>query len=250
MPQHPDAHTLLIRQIESVSRLDEEDRRILRTMPARIRLIRENRDIFHEGQPSSACCVILSGVACRYKIVGGGRRQIVSFHFAGDMPDFHSLLLERCDHGLSVLTQAEVAFIPHEAIRAILARRPSLGAAFHRQALVEGSIFREWIANIGRRIAPERVAHLICECFERMQAMGLVDQSTFALPVTQGELGDAMGLSNVHVNRTMQVLRKAELVRSKGKIHSIPDWPKLRELADFDAAYLHLLPRPTAQFVQ
>lgn len=183
--------------------------------------------------------MILSGVACRYKIVVGGRRQILSFHFAGDMPDLQGLLLDKMDHSLCVLTKADVAFIPHEAIRAISAQRPALASAFYRQALVDGSIFREWIANVGRRLAIERVAHLICECYERMRALGLVDEKTFRLPITQSELGDATGLSNVHINRSMQSLRKAGLVVSEGKMHTILDWPRLRAAADFNSRYLH-----------
>jgi CRP-like cAMP-binding protein len=228
--------------LETVSRLDEEDRQALRGLPVRTRAMEENRDILREGSTSSECCLVLSGVVCRYKIVAGGRRQILSFHFAGDMPDLHRLLIPTMDHSLSVLTRSEVAFIPFDAIRTVAACRPALAAAFHRQALVDGSIFREWLANVGRRLAPERVAHLICECFARMRALGLADENTFELPVTQSELGDATGLSNVHINRTMQGLRRAGLVVSQGRVHTIPDWSRLREAADFNSGYLHLLP--------
>ncbi|RYZ11392.1 MAG: Crp/Fnr family transcriptional regulator [Alphaproteobacteria bacterium] len=235
-------HSRIIRQLETVSRLDDIDRRALWDLPLRLRSIESGRDIFREGQATTECCVLLSGVACRYKMVAGGRRQILSFHFAGDIPDLQTLTLNRTDHSLAVLTRSAVAFIPHAAIRALSEQRPAVGAAFLRQALVDGAIFREWITNVGRRMAFERVAHLICECFERMRAMGLADDSTFEFPVTQSELGDATGLSNVHVNRTMQALRKSGLVVSKGKVHTIPDWSRLREAADFNPAYLHLLP--------
>jgi CRP-like cAMP-binding protein len=242
MPIHAKARSQLIRQLETVSRLDDEDRRALSELPMRTRLIEENNDIFREGHASTECCVILSGVACRYKIIAGGRRQILSFHFAGDMPDLQGLLLSKMDHCLAVLTKADVAYIPHAAIRTLSEQRPALAKAFYRQALVDGSIFREWIANVGQRLALQRVAHLICECFERMRSLGLADDKTFELPVTQSELGDATGLSSVHINRTMQSLRKAGLVISKGKVHTIPDWVRLREAADFNSAYLHFLP--------
>jgi CRP-like cAMP-binding protein len=137
MPNRSHAISLLIRQLETVSRLDEEDRNALRSLPLRLRTMEENRDIFREGQASTECCVILSGVACRYKIVVGGRRQILSFHFAGDMPDLQSLLLDKTDHSLAVLTKADVAYIPHEAIWSLSERRPALAQAFYRQALVD-----------------------------------------------------------------------------------------------------------------
>ena len=239
MPTSP--HSILIRQIETVSRLSDEDRQAIRSLPMRTRTVEENRDIYREGHRPTECCVILRGVACRYKIVAGGRRQILSFHFAGDVVDLQGLSLEVMDYSMAVLTRAEIAFIRHDALRALIEQRPAIAAAVQRQALIEGSIFREWIANVGRRLAPERVAHLICECFERMRALGLTDNRTFEFPVTQSELGDATGLSNVHVNRTMQMLRKSGLVVSQGRAHTIPDWTKLREAADFNASYLHLL---------
>jgi CRP-like cAMP-binding protein len=234
-------HDLLIRQIETVSRLTPDARTHLRDLPFRTRLIEENRDVFREGQRATECCVILSGLACRYKIVGGGRRQILSLHFAGDVPDLQSLLLDKMDHNLGMLTAGAVAFIPHEAIRALSAKNPSVAEALGRQALVDGSIFREWIANVGRRIAIERIAHLICECFTRMRALGLADNDSFDLQMTQAELGDATGLSNVHVNRTMQSLKKAGIIGTEGRSHKILDWRRLQETGDFDPAYLHLV---------
>jgi CRP-like cAMP-binding protein len=233
--------SLLIRQIETVSRMDEDDRRALQALPVRLRDLDDNRDILRQGQTSTECCLVLSGVVCRYKIIGGGRRQILSLHFAGDIPDLQSLYLERMDHSLGTLTAATVALIPHAAIRVVLANRPTIAAALHRQALIDASIFREWIANVGRRLALERVAHLICECFTRMRVMGLTDSNSFELPVTQIELGDATGLSSVHINRTMQALRRAGLVKSEGKVHTISNWDRMREAGDFDPAYLHLL---------
>lgn len=235
------AHSLLIQQLETVTRLEEDDRRALNGLPFRIGSVSQSRDVFREGQASSECCLILSGAAYRYKIIAGGRRQIVSFHFAGDMPDLQRILLDRTDHSLGVSPNCRVAFVSHAAVRAVTVQRPTLQIAFHRQALIDASIFREWIANVGRRPARERVAHVLCECYERLQALGLTDRETFELPITQSELGDATGLSSVHVNRTLQALRKSGLIISIGKNFTIPDRARLRATADFDASYLHLL---------
>ncbi len=240
MQPRSNTHSLLIRQVETVSRLDDEDRRVLRGLPMGTRSLNENSDIFREGQVAAECCIILSGVACRYKIVAGGRRQILSFHFAGDMLGRQGLL-ETMDHSVAVITRADVAFVSHDAIRAIAAQRPGIAAAFYRQSEVDSSIAREWIANIGRRMAMERVSHLVCECVERMRALGLAEGAVFEFPVTQSELGDATGLSSVHINRTMQALRKAGLLVSSGRFHTIPSWAKLQQAGDFNAAYLHLL---------
>ena len=237
-------HIHLIRRMETVSRLDDDDRRVLRELPMPTRWVTANSDILREGQEPKDCCVVLSGIAARCKVVSGGRRQIVSFHFLGDIPDLQGLLLRKLDHHLTVLTKTQIGIISYDAIRAISHARPNLGDAFHRQSLIEGSIFREWIANVGRRTALERVSHIFCECFERMRVVGLTEGETFDLPITQSDLADALGLSNVHINRTMQELKKADLISSRNKVYTILNWHRLREVAGFDNAYLHLL-RPS-----
>jgi CRP-like cAMP-binding protein len=169
-----------------------------------------------------------------------GRRQILSFHFSGDMPDLQSLYLRTMDHSLASVTAARVAFVPHEAVRALVHAHEGVANALSRLAVVAGSIFGEWIFNVGRRNARERIAHVICECFVRMRALGVATKSNFELPLTQLELSDATGLSQVHVNRTMRELRRLGLIESNGKVHGILDWEMLQETADFDPSYLHL----------
>lgn len=233
-------HNLLARQLETITILRPDDRAAIAALPLRLKDFRENRDVIREGQRPTECCLIISGLVARYKMVAGGRRQILSFHFAGDLPDLQSLNLERMDHSLLALTPARVAFIPHEAVRRLIGSHAGIREALVRAAMVDGSIFREWIANVGQRSALERVAHLICECFVRMRALGLASRESFELPLTQGELGDATGLSNVHVNRTMKELRRIGVIKTAGKLHSIEDWDLLQETGDFDPAYLHL----------
>jgi CRP-like cAMP-binding protein len=237
---------LLIRQIETVSSLTAEARRAISRLPVRLRVVEERRDIVREGQKSSECCLVLSGLVCRYKIVSGGRRQILSLHFAGDMPDLDGIVLSRADHSIATLTPATIAYIPHQALQQLASENPSAAQAVARQAMIDSSIFREWIANVGRRTAIERVAHLICECFTRMRALGLANETSFNLKMTQTEIGDATGLSNVHVNRTIRTLQRDAILRVKGKSHQILDWRGLQERGDFDPGYLHLLPQRLA----
>jgi CRP-like cAMP-binding protein len=236
-------HAQLIRQIETIAELSEPDRAALATLPMRMKTVDEDRDIVREGSRPTECCLILEGLVCRYKMVARGRRQIVSFHFPGDMPDLQSLHLEVMDHSLAALTPARVAFIPHDAVRAMIHSNSGVADALVKHALVDGSIFREWVANVGRRTALERIAHVICESFVRMRALGLVKQDTFELPLTQLEIGDATGLSNVHVNRTLQELRRLLVIKTAGKVHTILDWELLQETADFRPDYLHLRPQ-------
>jgi CRP-like cAMP-binding protein len=240
MPAPSPEHARLIRQLESIIDISSEDRAAIATLPLRLKSISERRDILREGSHPVESCIIVEGMACRYKMLSNGRRQILSFHFAGDMPDLQSIYLKTMDHSLGTVTAVRLAFVPHEAVRQMMQARPGVAAALFRHALIDGSIYREWIANIGRRTSIERVAHVICECFMRMRALGLAKKNDFELPLSQGDLSDTTGLSVVHINRTMKELRRLGLIETNGGIHSILDWDMLQETADFDPGYLHL----------
>jgi CRP-like cAMP-binding protein len=232
--------TFLLRQLDSIVELAPDDRAALLSLPFRTRTVVEKRDLIREGSHPVESCLVLEGIVCRYKMLSNGRRQILSFHFPGDMPDLQSLYLRTMDHSIAAITPARVAFIPHESVRTLIRARPSVADALSRASMIDASIYREWIANVGRRTALERVGHVICECFARLRAVGLAKLRTFELPLSQTELGDAMGLSNVHVNRTMKELRRLGLIETNSKLHGILDWELLQETADFDPAYLHL----------
>jgi CRP-like cAMP-binding protein len=233
-------HLKLIRQLEGVIQLSNEDRAALAVLPLRLKSVAEKRDLIREGSRPVESCLVLEGVVCRYRMLSNGRRQIVSFHYPGDMPDLQSIYLKTMDHSLASVTAARVAFVPHDAMRAIIRARPDIADALLRHTLIDSSIYREWIVSIGRRTSLERVAHMICESFVRMRALGLARQADFELPLSQAELGDATGLSLVHVNRTLKELRRLELIHTVAKVHSIRDWDMLQETADFDPGYLHL----------
>ncbi len=233
-------HARLIAQLESIGDVGDAEKAVLATLPLRIRHFPANRDIVRQGDKPNECCLILDGFVCRYKLVAHGRRQILSLHFAGDLPDLQSLQLTQMDHSLGALSAARVAFIPHEAMRAIIRQFPSVGDLLLRHALIDASIFREWIANVGRRTAYERIAHLLCEVQVRMKALQIADGDRFELPLTQTALGDATGLSTVHVNRTLQELRRDDVIQTEGKFYSVRNWERLQEIADFDISYLHM----------
>jgi len=236
----PTDHDRVIARLNTIARLEEGDREALRRLPLRIRRFDENSDLLSQGDSSIECCVILDGVAARYTVVGAGRRQILSLHFPGDLPDLQGLQLSHMDHGIYALTPVRAAFVPHEAIRAMTRANARLNDVLVRYALIDASIFRQWIASIGRRTAYERIAHLFCEVFVRMRVLGLAQRDSFQLPMTQAELGDATGLSPVHVNRVLQRLRKEGLISSRGDVHAISDWERLRAAGDFSEDYLHL----------
>ncbi len=236
---HPD-YNPMIRKLESIFTLADDERQALENLPLQAGVIKADQDIVREGDRPSRCCLILSGFACTYKITAQGKRQIVSFALAGDIPDLQSLHLKVLDNSISTISPCSVGFITHEDLRKICDRFPRITAAFWRDTLIEGAIFREWVMNVGRREGTSRMAHVLCELMVRLKAVGLVEDHVCDLPITQGEFADALGFTTVHVNRVLQQMRAEGLIVTQGTRLTIPDWDKLKAAGEFDPTYLHL----------
>jgi CRP-like cAMP-binding protein len=230
----------LRRKIERTISLSAAEAEAVLSLPLTVREVRAGTEIVREGDRPSQACLILEGVSYRFRIVGDGARQIFSYHIAGDVPDLQSLYLDRMDHSLMALTKSKVAFLPHRALHHLIEAHPRVGGYLWRETLIDGSIFREWLSNIGRRSALSRVAHVICELYVRFDAIGAADNMTIPFPVTQSVLGDAQGLSVVHVNRVMNELKAAKLIKVVRRELTVLDWDGLVEVGDFQNDYLHL----------
>jgi CRP-like cAMP-binding protein len=202
------------------------------------------QDIVKEGTRPKVCSLVVRGLAARYMVLAGGGRQFTALHVPGDFVDLHSLLLKRMDHAVLALAPTRVARIAHDALRQITVEFPHLARLLWLTTLVDGAIHREWILSMGRRQAPARLAHLICELFTRFQAVGKADGLSFSLPLTQAQMGDVLGISSVHMNRTLQELRREGLISWQGQAVTIKDWQHLKSLAEFDPAYLSLEREP------
>lgn len=239
-------HNRLIRKLESIADLSDEERRAILGLPVTVRKFATDQDFVREGDRPSECCLVVEGFAASYKHSQDGKRQFMAFYIPGDIPDLQSLHLDVMDHNIATLVPSKLAFIPHAALHEATRRYPGLAAALWRDTLIDAAIFREWIINVGRRDAYARMAHLLCELAAKLKAVGLMADSSFELPLTQSELGDATGLSTVHVNRTLQELRSNGLIRSEGKTLFIDDWDGLKRAGEFDPTYLHLTKRHAA----
>lgn len=184
--------------------------------------------------------LFLSGWAVRYKVLDDGRRQIVNFILPGDTCDAHVYLFSKLDHSVATLTPVVYSELSREAFERLVSSDVSVAEAFCCEMLAASSIQREWAISLGRRDALERVAHVICELYERLRVVGLVDGNTFAFPVTQMDMADATGLSAVHLNRTLQELRGSGYITLKDRSLTIHDFQALSNTAMFNLNYLHL----------
>lgn len=230
----------MIRKLEYFGPLSESDRTALLALPHTLKTIEPQGFIVRDGDKTTHACLLLAGFVYRHKIVMNGGRQICSIHMSGDMVDLQNSLLNTADHYVQALTRAEVAFIPREAVTDIAFGRPAVGMAMWRDTLVDGSIFREWIANVGRRNARTRVAHLLCEFALRSEAAGLGKHSSYTLPMTQEQLADCTGLTSVHVNRPLRGLDADGIISRTRRTVTVEDWKRLAQEGDFSSAYLHM----------
>ena len=231
----------MLRKLRLWAPLSAEDEQALLALPHSFVTIEKQRALITEGDSVTHCWMLISGYCVRYKIVGDGGRQILSIHMKGDLVDLQNALLGIADHGVQALTVCKMAKIPIEAIRELANSRPTINEALWYDTLVDGSIHREWVANVGRRDGPTRIAHLLCEFALKLEAVSLGEQLDYELPMTQDQLADATGMTAVHVNRILQGLERDGLIeRITSKSILIGDWKKLSAAGDFNRAYLHL----------
>lgn len=240
------AMAMFIRKLESIATLSDVERQAIESLPVRTHTLAARQDIARDGDKPAHCCLILDGWICRYKLLGDGRRQIFSFHIRGDVPDLQNLHVPTMDHSLATVTQATVAFIDHDNLHELTLRHPSVGTLFWRETLIDAAIFREWMVGMGRRSAFEHMAHLFCELYLKLQAVGLAENYRCRLPIAQTDLADALGLTPVHVNRVLRDMREQTLITLHAHTLVIEAWDELVRIAGFDPTYLNLERRATA----
>ena len=239
-PPVPTGQKRLSARLRAIAELDADDLAGLEALPMIERRLAAGEAVARQGERTRESCIVIEGFLQRHKDLPDGRRQILAFHVPGDVPDLQSLHLPTMDHTLEAVTPSIVAMVAHTAVEALIRARPAIGRALWREALIDGAKFREWIANLGGRAAYPRLAHLFCELYLRNRSVGLVENDGFFMPLTQGQLAEALGLSAVHVNRMMSALRRDSLILLEKRRLLVLDWAKLQQLAEFDPLYLHL----------
>lgn len=219
--------------------LTHEDKQAILSLPSTRRVFERDTYIVREGERPVSCALMLRGYAFRQKLVSDGARQIISIHIPGEFVDLQNCLFEVADDSVQSLGRSEVAVIPKAALFDLFSANENIRRAAWLDTLVDASVFREWVVNLGRRDARGRIAHLLCELMARMSASGLMDGPVCDFPLTQEQIADATGLTPVHTNRTLQGLRKDGLINLSSNRLTILDWGKLAEVGDFNDRYLH-----------
>lgn len=233
--------TSLVLRLDAFTRLSQDDRAVIdRASRRSVREVDARRDLIREGDSPRFVYLMLDGWTCRYKTLPDGRRQIVAFFIPGDLCDLNIYILKEMDHSVGAITPIRVAEIGREEMDQLTVDHPRITQALWWNELVTVAIQREWTLNLGQRTAFERIAHLLVEMFLRLEAVSMTQGDSVAFPLTQVDLADATGLTPVHVNRTLQELRRAGLVELHNRRLTIPDMAALKDAAMFNDNYLHL----------
>jgi CRP-like cAMP-binding protein len=214
-------------------------------MPAEVRNVRARTDIVADGEWPVELSLITEGFVCRYKLLSGGQRQIMAFLIPGDICDLRALLTGKMDHAVAALDGCRVATVSRQKIFDAIKENPRIELALWRDTMLDAALYRQWLINLGRRTAEQRIAHLLCEIWTRLQAIGRAQDAAYELPITQSDLADAVGFSLVHVNKSLRSLREDGLITFRDNEVRVHDWDRLRSVAGFDPAYLQLRPDPS-----
>jgi CRP-like cAMP-binding protein len=227
-----------VKRLESRSVLTKEEVSALLGLSGQIKQVAAHIDFVRLGERVDHCCLVVDGLVGRFGQNRDGIRQITCLHIPGDMADLPSVVSPKAGWALGALTRTTILSVPHAELRYLAAKHPGIAEAFWRDCVADGSLFSEWVVNVGRRDALSRTAHLFCEMAMRYERAGQGDRRSFPLPITQPVLGEATGLTGVHVNRTLRELRVRSIVELRAGNVTIHDWEQLVSVADFDPAFL------------
>lgn len=219
--------------------LSDTEKRVLEDSIASVRDLPARRQIVRAGEPVEFSTLLLEGFICRYMDDREGQRQLVAVHVPGDFVDLHAFPMKRLDHDVATLGPVKVATYEHKTLRRITEEHPHLTRMLWFSTLLDAAMHREWIFRLGRLGAEGRIAHLICEIHVRLSMVGLAHGGEFALPMTQPDLAEACGITGVHVNRVLRLLRERGLMTFRGGVVRIHDPTALAAIAEFEPGYLY-----------
>ena len=232
-----ETHLVKLRARDEIS---AEEESAIRASVSDVITVPADRIVVRERQPMTYSTILLSGIAARRKDMRDGRRQYTELHVPGDFTDLHSFTLKYLEHDIVAMSDCSFAVVPHERLKALTERFPHLARVYWFGTNLDAAIHRAWALALGSRNAAARMAHLFCEMFVRLELVGLTRGHSYDLPLSQQELAEMLGITSVHANRTLQQLRGQDLLEFAGKLVTIHDMARLRQLAEFDDSYLYL----------
>jgi len=236
----PQSMLPFLQKLESRSRLTSEEGAIIVNLPFHPRHVKPNQDFVLRGDETTHSCFVLEGLVGTFGQNRRGDRQITSVFLTGDMIDLETVVVPQAVASLQALVATTILQVPHGALRAAARQFPGIAEAFWRECVINAAILSEWVVNVGRRDARSRLAHLFCELACRAGHIPMENKCAYAFPITQDQRADMLGLTSVHVNRTLKGLREDGIVEMVSRRVHILNWQRLAQIGDFDSDYLKL----------
>lgn len=235
----PGERGYLAKRLSGFVQLDKADLDALDFLGRNAWTYGSNHMLVHEGRKTDSIYLLLAGFACQFKMLVNGRRQVLGYLVPGDLCDVNFALSSTPAYSVGLMGECSVARIPFGVFEDLVSHFPKIGRALALAAVIEANILREWLLNVGQRDALQKLSHLFCELASRHRTIGAVaEDGSFALPVNQVALADTLGLTPVHINRTLQIMRKERLICLRRRRLAIQDYGRLAMIAGFDGAYL------------
>lgn len=220
--------------------VSEEEAMVLERLVGRVQEVPSDKTVIRAGDELTESVLLLDGLMCRYKDLRDGSRQISELHVPGDFVDLHGFSLKKLDHSIMSLTPCRIAYVPHQRIEALTETHPHLTRLLWLTTNIDAAIHREWVLSLGRRNAVARTAAFFCEMYLRLRTVGMTEGMAYPLAITQGDLAECLGLTAVHVNRTLKVLRERELIEFRNRRVRVLNFEALAKLGEFNDDYLSL----------
>lgn len=230
----------LIRKLELFSAFSDREKRALERLSLDPRSYRAGEDLIQEGQRPNSVFLLIEGWACAYKMLPDGSRQIMAYLLPGDTGDIFNFVVDAMSHSISALSACRVVAMPQAELHEVIAEYPAIAKALFWTTQVDGATLREWLLNVGQRDGMARAAHLFTELALRMGSIGLAANDGFALPLTQTDMADTMGLTPVYVNRMLQQMRGDGLITLERRRLTIHEPERLSAMGAFTPGYLHM----------
>jgi CRP-like cAMP-binding protein len=235
--------TAHLKKLKIRTAISAEEERVIRGLVSETRRFGPDQVLVRAGEELHHSLLLLDGWLVRSKDLPSGERQVLEIHVSGDFADLHGFTLKKLDHEVLTVTESVIGLVPHERLMELTERFPRLTRVYWLSTNVDAAITRELALSLGQRSAISRMAHVFCELHTRLAVVGKTRGESFEFPLTQRELAECLGLTVVHVNRTLQELRRKGLVESENRHINILDRRGLETLAEFDPGYLQLYRR-------
>lgn len=230
---------VLVKKLKHHSQLDNADLTAIRTLGCRFRELKPGEDFIRQGGKPTESAIVVEGMVARYHTLPTGGRQYLSLHIVGDWPDAQGLFLEQMDHSVCAVGAASLIAVPHKELIRVFRDRPAVGFAVWRETLIDAAIFREAITNNSSRTGVQRLAHFFAEVFFRSQANDLIESNSCSLPLSQTQIGEALGMSIATVSRHLKQIRKSKVADLRAGRLVVSKFSRLSTMGDFDPLYLH-----------